>query len=67
MKLRLLSTGLKESSFEECGITDWLGEPLSMNLHHVNGDVLDNRFENLQLLCANCHSQTTNFARRRAA
>ncbi|MBD0281875.1 MAG: HNH endonuclease [Thermoleophilaceae bacterium] len=28
-------------------ITEWLGEPLSMALHHVNGDGLDNRLENL--------------------
>jgi 5-methylcytosine-specific restriction endonuclease McrA len=33
-------------------------------LHHVNGDGRDNRLENLQLLCPNCHSQTDNFAGR---
>jgi hypothetical protein len=27
-------------------------------LHHVNGDGLDNRLENLQILCPNCHAQT---------
>jgi predicted HNH restriction endonuclease len=35
-----------------------------MALHHVNGDGRDNRLENLQLLCPNCHSQTENFSGR---
>jgi HNH endonuclease len=64
VKLRLLSAGIKESRCEECGISEWLEEPLSMTLHHVNGDGDDNRLENLLLLCPNCHSQTPNFAGR---
>jgi 5-methylcytosine-specific restriction endonuclease McrA len=64
IKLRLLSAGLKENRCEECGISEWLEAPLSMTLHHVNGDGEDNRLENLRLLCPNCHSQTPNFARR---
>jgi 5-methylcytosine-specific restriction endonuclease McrA len=35
-----------------------------MQLHHINGDGLDNRLENLELLCANCHSQTSTYAGR---
>ncbi len=35
-----------------------------MALHHINGEGTDNRLENLQLLCPNCHSQTPNFSGR---
>ena len=64
IKNRLLAAGLKHNRCEHCGIEDWRGRPLSMALHHVNGDGRDNRLENLQLLCPNCHSQTENFAGR---
>jgi transposase-like protein len=64
VKLRIMRAGLKDGSCEECGITEWRGRPLSMALHHVNGDGRDNRLANLRLLCPNCHSQTENFAGR---
>lgn len=36
----------------------WLGQPLTLELDHINGDRHDNRIENLRFLCPNCHSQT---------
>jgi 5-methylcytosine-specific restriction endonuclease McrA len=62
LKNRMIKAGLKNGSCEDCGIADWRGRPLSIALHHVNGDGRDNRLENLRLLCPNCHSQTENFA-----
>jgi DNA-binding CsgD family transcriptional regulator len=64
LKKRLIKLGLKRDECERCGIVEWRERPLSMALHHVNGDRLDNRLENLRLLCPNCHSQTGNFAGR---
>jgi transposase len=64
LKARLFREGLKENRCERCGIDAWLGDPLSMALHHLNGDGLDNRLENLIILCPNCHAQTPNFSGR---
>jgi DNA-binding CsgD family transcriptional regulator len=64
LKRRLIAEGFKRHECERCGISEWLGHVLSMELHHVNGDGHHNRLENLQLLCPNCHSQTENFGSR---
>jgi DNA-binding transcriptional ArsR family regulator len=61
IKTRLLAAGLKAARCERCGLSEWLGAPLALALHHVNGRPDDNRLVNLQLLCPNCHSQTENF------
>jgi len=45
----------------ECGIVEWNGNPITLELDHINGDNRDNRVKNLRLLCPNCHSQTDTF------
>ena len=62
LKERLIKEGLKEYKCECCGITEWNGKPITLQLHHINGIHNDNRLSNLQLLCPNCHSQTDNFS-----
>lgn len=61
LKLRLFESGLKEKKCEICGIETWQEKPITLEIHHINGDHYDNRLENLQILCPNCHSQTNNF------
>lgn len=55
LKLRLIKAGLKPNKCEVCGYSD------SIEMHHINGDPRDNRLENLQILCPNCHAKTDNY------
>lgn len=47
-----------------CGIDSWCGNKITLQLDHINGVNSDNRFDNLRLLCPNCHSQTATFSGR---
>lgn len=61
LRQRLLSEGIKEYRCECCNRTEWLGKPIALELHHINGVKNDLRIENLQILCPNCHSFTDNY------
>ena len=61
LKNRLLKEGLKEARCECCGLSEWRGKTIPLELHHVNGDNSDNRLENLKILCPNCHALTDNY------
>lgn len=61
LKHKLFANGLKENRCEICGLE---GKEVTLELHHINGDHFDNRIENLQILCPNCHSKTPNYRRK---
>ena len=65
LKKKLIEAGYKENRCEVCGITEWNGKSITLQIHHINGDHTDNRLENLQLLCPNCHSQTDNYCQKK--
>ena len=56
VRIRLLEEGYKEHKCENCGLSEWLEKPIPLELHHKNNNHLDNTFENLMILCPNCHS-----------
>jgi hypothetical protein len=66
LKRRLLKEARIKNICHLCGmLPNWNGKPLVLQLDHINGIWNDNRFDNLRLLCPNCHSQTKTFANRK--
>lgn len=61
LKERLIKEGYKQNICEVCGIAEWNGRPLTMQIHHIDGDNANNRLDNLMMICPNCHSQTENY------
>ena len=59
LKLNLIRDGYKKAECEECGLSEWRGQPIVLELDHKNSDHFDNTFDNLQILCPNCHSMFT--------
>jgi hypothetical protein len=43
----------------------WLDRPIMLQVNHKNRNWLDDRAENLEFLCGNCHSQTEHWCGRR--
>jgi 5-methylcytosine-specific restriction endonuclease McrA len=58
LRKKIINENILEYKCSACGISDWLGNPLSLQLDHINGINNDNRIENLRFLCPNCHTQT---------
>jgi len=61
LKKRLIEEGYKEHKCEKCDNKEWLGFPIPLELHHKNGDKHDHSFDNLELLCPNCHALTETY------
>ena len=58
LKLRLISEGVKKHRCEVCGITEWMGKKVPIELDHIDGNHYNNDFTNLRIICPNCHAQT---------
>ena len=54
-----LATGINRCEY--CGLSEWQGQPIPLEIHHINGINTDNRLDNLKLLCPNCHALTNNY------
>lgn len=57
----LALVNLRGHKCEQCGNTTWNNQEIPLEIHHLDGDHLNNVLDNLQLLCPNCHAQTNNY------
>ena len=57
---------LHESNYkcECCGISDWQGKSITLDMDHIDGNPQNNDRTNLRILCPNCHSQTHTYKAR---
>lgn len=67
LKINLLRRGLLKYQCYICGIREWNGKRITLQIEHVNGIYNDNRLENICLICPNCHSQTPTFCGRNSS
>jgi len=56
---------LRGHKCEMCGNVEWLGKPIMLETHHIDGNKTNNDINNLQLLCPNCHSTTNNWRKKK--
>lgn len=60
-KKRLIREGYFEHKCYRCLRTQWEGEPIPIELEHIDGNHENNARINLTILCYNCHSLTPTF------
>lgn len=65
LRRRLIAEGVLQHRCQKCNNDQWLGSPISLELHHIDGNRQNNALANLQVLCPNCHSQTDNYRGRK--
>lgn len=56
LKDKLIQDGIKANACECCGLNQWQGVELTLELHHKDGNHYNNDLTNLAILCPNCHS-----------
>lgn len=59
--LRRFLLGERPHQCVSCDRTEWLGEPIPLEVDHVDGDHKNNYPKNLRLLCPNCHTRTPTY------
>jgi len=65
LKRIVIINGLLKDECALCKLSgNWNNKPIILQIDHINGNAVDNRIENLRILCPNCHSQTDSFGGR---
>ncbi len=64
LKRAMLDSGLTYCC-SECKLEEWMGQPINLDIDHIDGDWLNNLLENLRFRCPNCHRQTDTFGNKK--
>lgn len=65
LRKRLLKEGYFESRCYKCMLSEWNGQPIPLELEHLDGNHNNNSLSNLTILCPNCHAQTPTYRRQK--
>ena len=44
-----------------CNTEEWMGQPIPLELEHIDGNSENNSLDNLEILCCNCHALTSTY------
>jgi hypothetical protein len=61
LRIRLINEGVKEYKCEKCLLEKWQNEPIPLELNHKDGNRNNHLLNNLEMLCPNCHAQTSTY------
>ena len=67
IRQKLLKENYKEHKCEKCGLSEWLNQPIPLEVHHKDGNRFNNTIDNFELLCPNCHAQTDSYRGKNSA
>lgn len=59
--LRRALTFLRGYFCQVCGLTNWNGKSIVLEVEHKDGNSSNNHPDNVCLICPNCHSQTETY------
>jgi len=59
LRRALVESG-REYKCDLCQLDEWMGQKITLQVDHQDGDCLNNSPTNVRFLCPNCHSQTDN-------
>ena len=63
LRKKLIMDGYKEKKCEICNLTEWNNKDAPLEIHHIDGNRFNNEFNNIQILCPNCHAQTNTYCK----
>jgi hypothetical protein len=66
LKDRLINEGILERKCNNCKNHLWCSLPIPLELEHKDGNPINNKLDNLELLCPNCHAQTSTYCGKNA-